>query len=283
MGRGTRVRLDQRVVETDLLVSTGIVEPHQYAGFSGGWKTVAIGTAASGTISRLHGMRFLEDPSVRLASTTGNVFLEELRWIGERAGLRFVVNVSLSSENAIEEIRAGHPEAVHGELSKVVRQEAVVAVDKAWPIVIGGAGHPKDSNLYQATRMPTYLCFGRKPVVAPRGVILIPAACPEGAGSGPGEKLFFDWLSSGTPDEILTRARRDGYPAGGQRAVMVAWARQIADIAFIGTACPDVVEACGMKAFPSIQLGVDWARETTGKNEVLVVPHCLTTLPELSP
>lgn len=278
---GTPVRIDRRVVETDLLLSTGIIEPHQYAGFSGGWKTVGIGTAASATITRLHGMRFLEDPAVRLANTEGNPFLDEMRWIGERAGLRFVMNVSLNPEGSIDLVRAGHPESVHRDLSALVKEQSVVAVEREWPIVIGGAGHPKDSNLYQATRMPTYLCFGRKPVVSSGGALLIPAACPEGAGAGPGEKLFFDWLSSGSPDEILARARSEGYPAGGQRAVMVAWARKIADIAFIGTACPGVVEACGMRAFPTLEEGVAWACNRTGRSDVLVVPRCLTTLPEV--
>ena len=278
---GTPVRIDRRVVETDLLISTGIIEPHQYAGFSGGWKTVGIGTAASATITRLHGMRFLEDPAVRLANTEGNPFLEEMRWIGERAGLRFVMNVSLNPEGSVDLVRAGHPESVHRDLSAIVKEQSVVPIEREWPIVIGGAGHPKDSNLYQATRMPTYLCFGRRPAVARGGAILVPAACPEGAGAGPGEKLFFDWLSSGSPDEILSRARTEGYPAGGQRAVMVAWARMIADIAFIGTACPGIVEACGMKAFPTLAEGVTWARGKTGSSDVLVVPRCLTTLPEV--
>jgi lactate racemase len=280
---GVPVRVDRRAVEADLLLATGIVEPHQYAGFSGGWKTVAIGTASKETISALHGMRFLEDPGVRLALTDGNPFLEAARWIGEKAGLRFVVNVAIDSAGRVVAVRAGHPESVHRALAAWVREKAIVPVGGTWPIVIGAAGHPKDSNLYQATRIPTYLCFGRKPVVSEGGAILVPAACPEGAGQGPGEELFLKWLSgSGGPERVIERARREGIPAGGQRAVMVAWALRLARIAIVGSADPGVARACGLESFGLMAEAVEWARDLTGKNRVLVVPRALTTLPEAS-
>src|SRR5439155_643435 len=72
---------------------TGIVEPHQYAGYSGGRKTVAIGCAGEPVITATHGMRFLEDPGVRLAKIEGNPFHETVREIARRAGLRFCLNV----------------------------------------------------------------------------------------------------------------------------------------------------------------------------------------------
>ena len=280
---GTPVRIDRRVVETDLLIATGIVEPHQYAGFSGGWKTVGIGTASAATIESLHGMRYLEDPRVRLACVEENPFLKSMRWIGERARLRFVVNVALDSAAAIVSVLAGHPEAVHQRLSDWVRERAVREVAHPFPIVIGAAGHPKDSNLYQATRIPTYLCFSERPAVVPGGVILVPAQCGEGAGEGPGERLFFKMLSeAGGPDDVLAQARTVGYPAGGQRAVMVAWAQKMARIAFVGTQFPDIVKACGFQAFDRMSDAVDWAFAATGSREVLAVPHALTTLPLVS-
>lgn len=278
---GVPISIDRRAAEADLLMATGIVEPHQYAGFSGGWKTVAIGTAGQATITALHGMAYLEHPGVRLGVTDKNPFLDIARWVGERAGLRFVVNVSLDGEGRILHVLAGHPEAVHREMSGWVGQRAIVPVDSAFPIVIGAAGHPKDSNLYQATRIPTYLCFGRRPVVERGGVIIVPAACPEGAGQGSGERLFEDMLSRGLePAAIVAAARRDGYPAGGQRAVMVAWAQQFATLAFVGTADPALPSRLGLVGFQTLAEAVDWAVQRTGAHRVLAVPEALTTLPE---
>lgn len=279
---GMPAQVDRRAAEADLLIATGIVEPHQYAGFSGGWKTVAIGSAGAATITALHGMRYLEDPRVRLARTEGNPFLDATRWIGEKAGLRFVLNVALDSEHRIVQALAGHPESVHRRLAAWVGERAIATVDHAYDIVIGAAGHPKDSNLYQATRIPTYLCFGRRPVVREGGVILVPAACPEGAGQGPGERKFHDWLKyGGGPEAIIEKARREGYPAGGQRTVMVAWAQKVSRIAFIGAEDPALIRECGFESFPTLEEGVNWARATTGARELLAVPRALTTLPEV--
>ena len=278
---GVPISIDRRAAEADLLIATGIVEPHQYAGFSGGWKTVAIGTAGQATITALHGMAYLEHPGVRLGVTDKNPFLEIARWVGERAGLKFVVNVSLDADGGILRAMAGHPESVHRDLSVWVRDHAIVPVDSAFPIVIGAAGHPKDSNLYQATRIPTYLCFGRRPVVERGGVIIVPAACPEGAGQGTGERLFEEMLSRGLePAAIVALAQREGYPAGGQRAVMVAWAQQFATLAFVGTVDPDLPKRLGLVGFRTIEEAVDWAVHRTGSDRVLAVPQALTTLPE---
>ncbi|HEX7879399.1 MAG TPA: nickel-dependent lactate racemase [Candidatus Eisenbacteria bacterium] len=278
---GVPITIDRRAADADLLIATGIVEPHQYAGFSGGWKTVAIGTAGAATITALHGMHYLEHPRVRLGMTDDNPFLDTARWVGEKAGLRFVVNVALDPNGVIRRVRAGHPETVHRDMSAWVRGEAIVPVDGQFPIVIGAAGHPKDSNLYQATRIPTYLCYARRPVVAPGGVILVPAACPEGAGQGAGERLFEEMLGQGgSPDEIIERARREGYPAGGQRAVMVAWAMKNARLAFVGTIDPELPRRLGMLSFRTLEEGVEWAVRDTGSERILAVPHALMTLPE---
>lgn len=280
---GTPAFVDQRAAQADILIATGIVEPHQYAGYSGGWKSVAIGAAGAATITALHGMRFLEDPRVRLAQTSDNPFLDATRWIGEKAGLRFVLNVALNSEHRIIQVMAGHPESVHRRLAAWVGRRAVASIARAHDIVIGAAGHPKDSNLYQATRIPTYLCFGRRPVIREGGVILVPAACPEGAGQGPGERKFHEWLTTGGgPDAIIEKARREGYSAGGQRTVMVARAQKLARIAFIGAKDPDVVRECGFESFASLDEGVKWACDMTGARRLLAVPRALTTLPEVA-
>src|SRR5258707_15292062 len=81
------------IKDADLVIATGIVEPHQYAGYSGGRKTVAIGCCGEPVITAPHGMRFLDDPGVRLGRIDGNPFHETVREIAKRARLRFCINV----------------------------------------------------------------------------------------------------------------------------------------------------------------------------------------------
>jgi nickel-dependent lactate racemase len=280
---GFPVTVDRRGADADLLIATGIVEPHQAAGYSGGWKTVAIGTGGPTTIAGLHGMKFLEHPKSRLGETDGNPFLETARWIGEKAGLKYCVNVALDPENRIVAVRSGYPESVHRNLIEWVRSHVTVPVSRKSRIVVGAAGYPKDTNIYQASRIPTYICFGRRPVIEDGGVIIVPAECAEGAGQGPGERLFFEWLStSAGPDALLEKARREGYSAGAQRAVVLAWALGKARIAFVGSVCPGEVRSCGLESFETMGEAVSWARAVTGENRALIVPYALTTLPELT-
>ncbi len=174
------------VKDADLVVATGVVEPHQYAGYSGGRKTVAIGCCGEPVITATHGMRFLEDPGVRLARIRGNPFHETVREIAKRAGLRFCVNVVNDDRERAVAVAAGEPGAVLERLVAVASEVYTRPIAKQYDVVVAGVGAPKDVNLYQASRAATYLRFAPTPVVREGGVIVIPAQLPEGAGVGAG-------------------------------------------------------------------------------------------------
>src|SRR4029078_6731841 len=91
---------------------TASAEPHQSAGWSGGRKTVAIGCCGEPTITATHGMRFLEDPGVRLGKIDGNPFHETVNDIAGRAGLRFFLNVVTDDQGEVVTVEAGAPDEV---------------------------------------------------------------------------------------------------------------------------------------------------------------------------
>ncbi len=92
--------------------------------------------------------------------------------------------------SSILRVAAGHPELAFQELVNFARSVYEVPVPTQYDIAIGGVGFPKDSNLYQASRAPSYLFFAPVPVVRPGGFLIIPARCEEGAGDGVGEQRF---------------------------------------------------------------------------------------------
>ena len=148
-------------------------------------------------------------------------------------------------------------------------------------IVVGGAGYPKDSNLYQASRAPSYLFFAPVPVVRPGGFLIIPARCEEGAGNGVGEQRFLSAMRE-TPDVqyILDDARRSGYPPGQQRAFVMAKVLEQARVVIVGSECPELVAACKMLPAATMEEAFDMAGKALGsKCQVLIVPHALLTLP----
>src|SRR5437870_4943381 len=215
--------ITQKLVrDADVVAATGIVEPHQYAGYSGGRKTVAIGCCGEPVITATHGMRFLEDPGVRLAKIEGNPFHETVREIARRAGLRFCLNVVTDDRERVVAVAAGDPDAVLRDLAVKAAALYTRAIPKQYDIVVAGVGHPKDVNLYQASRAATYLRFAPTPVVREGGAIIIPARLEEGAGEGAGEQRFLAALERAeSPAAVVEEARRH-FAGGEQRAVVAA-------------------------------------------------------------
>ncbi len=278
---GVPVQVHQAAVEADLLIATGIVEPHQYAGYSGGSKTLAVGAAGEALIAHTHGPAFVDHPDTRLGKVEGNPFHEAVVEAASRARLRFIINVVLDGDKRILRVRAGNPELAFQELVAFARSIYEVAVPSQFDIAIGGVGYPKDSNLYQASRAPSYLFFAPIPVVRPGGYLIIPARCEEGAGKGVGEQRFLSAMRD-APDIqfILDDARRNGYPPGQQRAFVMAKVLEKARVVIVGSECPDLVAACKMIPVPTMQEALDLALRETGINcNVLIVPHAMLTLP----
>ena len=270
------------VKDADLVVATGIVEPHQYAGYSGGRKTVAIGCAGEPTITATHGMRFLEDPGVRLAKIEGNPFHETVREIARRAGLRFCLNVVTDDRERVVAVAAGDPDAVLTDLAAKAAALYTRPIPKQYDIVIAGVGHPKDVNLYQASRAATYLRFAPTPVVREGGAIIIPARLEEGAGDGPGEQRFFAALERAESPAAVVEAARKHFAGGEQRAVMVALTLQWCQIIVAASEAPEVVRLAKLRASVDVEEGLDIAYEHIGRParaSVLLVPRALHTLP----
>ncbi|MBA2277735.1 MAG: nickel-dependent lactate racemase [Chloroflexia bacterium] len=278
---GHPFRLNRRAVEADLLIATGIVEPHQYAGFSGGGKTVSIGCADEGIIAWTHGPAMLDDPATRLANLETNPFQLAVRRVARAAGLRFVANAVLGPEGRPIAIAYGDPERVQDHLADVARRAMTVAVPHQFDVAIAGVGYPKDENLYQASRAASYLQFAPVPVVRDGGAIIIPARCPEGAGEGVGERRFAASMRHpGGMDGIIDEARTTGIRPGAQRAYVMAQVLSSVEVIITGAVDPDVISALGFGVASDIGAGLDALRLRLGtKLRVLVVPHALTTLP----
>ena len=282
---GVPVLLHREAVEADLLIATGIVEPHQYAGYSGGRKTVAVGAAGEALIAHTHGPAFVDHPGTRLGRIEGNPFHEAVTEAARRANLRFIINVVLDDDKRILRVAAGNPEEAFNALVSFARSVYEVPISHQYDIAIGGVGYPKDANLYQASRAPSYLFFAPTPVVRPGGVFIIPARCEEGAGAGVGEQRFLRALRD-APDIqfVLEDARRNGYPPGQQRAFVMAKVLEQAQVIIVGSECPELVAACKMTPAQTMEEALALAAQQVGQQaRVLVVPHAMLTLPVVTP
>lgn len=278
---GVPFLLNRVAVDSDLLLSTGRVEPHQYAGYSGGGKTVAIGCASDDIISYTHGPAMLDLPGTRLAKLAGNPFQDAVREVAKAAQLAFVANIVMDDEGRLIKIAFGAPAAVQDHLAELASNLYTIAVPHQVDIAIAGVGHPKDANLYQASRAASYLQFAPTPVVRKGGVIIVPAECPEGAGEGVGEQRFRVVMADpGGPQTIIERARAEGIRPGEQRAYIMARVLEDVTVIVAGALNPEDVKEIGFVACDSIESALEYATTITGvPATALVVPHALLTLP----
>ena len=278
---GPPFTVNRLVYEADLLIATGLVEPHQYAGYSGGAKTASIGTAGEEIIQYTHGPAFLDDPGTRLGKLAGNRFQDVVREVGRAIGLDFVINAVLDGDGRMVSVASGDPGAVHDYLADVAARLYTVSISHQYDVAIAGVGYPKDANLYQASRAASYLQFAPTPVVRNGGVIVLPATCPEGPGQGVGEQRFARAMAESTsPRELIDRVRRNGLRPGEQRAYVMAAVLAGCTVIVAGALDSAGFTEMGFEVVSDIPAAMVRAAEIVGPSaSVLVVPHALLTLP----
>lgn len=270
---GCPVEIGRPVAEADVVLSTGVVEPHQYAGFSGGAKTVVIGAGSESLIGYTHGPEMLARDGVRLGRIEDNPFRETLDRAGDLAGVGFCLNLTHGPRGVLG-VAAGDHRAVVAELAGVARDALAVSLeaDRRFDAVVCGVGAPKDANLYQATRAATYVALGDRNPLRPGGRLVIPALLPEGAGEGTGERRFYERLRTAEDADSLYADLLEGYEPGAQRAFVVARVLCDHDLYVTNSRAAPVVEECLMYAADTVGDAID-----TG-SDVLVVPDALNAL-----
>ena len=274
---GNPVKISKVALDADLLISLGVVEPHQFAGYSGGYKTVSIGVADDETISRTHSAIMIKKSKIKVGQIEGNSIQDEIIDIGKKSGLNFIINVILGNNNEVLEIESGEPLETHKKLIQKAKSIHEIPLTKSYDVVVCGIGFPRDSNLYQATRAASYLYFARKPVINPDGYIIIPAPCSEGAGNGIGEQRFFSMLKNNSLDEILNI---DTEPrAGEQRAYYIAQVLKKCKIIIVGCKMPEIIKDAKMIPAKDMAEAFDIVKTSFRTTEILLISDALSTLP----
>ncbi len=279
---GAPVRIARRVAAADLAITVGIVEPHLYAGFSGGVKGVAIGCAGRETIAWTHRPAFISAPGVALGKLHGNPFQSTLREIAARTPLRWGVNLVVDDDGRAAGVGAGDPAAVQEALASAHAGAWLRSVEGRFDVVVAGVCRPKSDNLYQASRAATSIGLAARPAVEEGGLIVVCADLPDGVGRGPGELNFLAALeASSSPAELTARGLREPLGPGGQRAFVVARVLERRRLAVVGAADPAFLaplERLGVTAFDSVEAALAAEDRRLGRRaRVLAVADALTT------
>jgi nickel-dependent lactate racemase len=176
-GQGVPVWLNREWSEADIRITTGFVEPHFFAGFSGGPKMVAPGLAALETVLVLHDAARIGHPRATWGVIDGNPVHDDVRAIAAATGVTFSLDVVLNRDQAVVEAFGGDLEPAHRAATWVARQVAMQPVDERFDVVItSGSGYPLDQNLYQSVKGMS----AAHQIVRAGGTIICAAECRDG-------------------------------------------------------------------------------------------------------
>ena len=223
---GVPVWLNRTWVEADVRITTGFVEPHFFAGFSGGPKMVAPGLAGFRTIMRLHDAEMIGSPRARWGVVEGNPIHDGIRAIAARSEVDFSVDVAINRDRRITHVAAGEIFAVHRAVREVVRRNAMQAFDRPFDVVVTtNSGYPLDQNLYQTVKGMS----AAAQVVKRDGTIVCASACADGY---PDHGEYLEILTRrDSPDGLLAMINAPGHNRHDQWEVQVqAQIQQRADV-----------------------------------------------------
>ena len=272
--RGTPVWSNTAYVQSDFKIVIGNIEPHQFAGFSGGVKAAAIGLSALETINRNH--RLLAHPDSQLGEYHTNPARQDIEEIGEMIGVHLALNAVLNQNKQIVHVLAGDPRAVMRRGVALSRQVCQAAVPQKYALVIASpGGHPKDINVYQAQKALAHAAR----ITQPGGTVILTAACPEGAGS----PHYEAWMQGKhSYAEVLHSFQVEGFRIGPHKAYLIARDASQVRLLFYSTLDEKLARLLLLNPVDDLQSALDLALADLPSGEHIgILPHASSTIPYL--
>jgi lactate racemase len=273
---GTPVEVNSRVVEADFRISTGFVEPHFFAGFSGGRKSIAPGVSSAAAIRHNHRFEMISHPNARAGLLKGNPIHEDMVEQSKLAKLDFIVNVLLNAEKQITHVFAGNPCQAHEQACEMERKVAGVELDHKVDItVVTNGGYPLDLDFYQT-------CKGidaAAGITRDGGIIIAVSSCFQGLGP---DSFIESHACARTPNGVLEILENSTKTNVGWQNQILARAQLNHEILLVSEMDPAIVRQMMVTPVDSVEQGVAKAIEKLGKNaQIAVIPEGPLVLPSV--
>ena len=231
---GVPILLNREWVESDFKITTGFVEPHFFAGFSGGPKMVAPGLAGLDTVMVLHDAKRIGHPRAVWGVTDGNPVHHDVREIARLTGVDFALDVTLNRDQQIIAVFAGDLSVEHAAACEAARRDAMQPVEAPFDVVLTtNSGYPLDQNLYQSVKGIS----AAAEVVKPGGHIICVAECRDGL---PDHGAYAAILAEkDSPGELLEMINSPGYSVPDQWQVQIQAQIQMKSTVSVVAGCLD--------------------------------------------
>ncbi len=281
--RGAEVWINRRYLEAEVRIVTGFVEPHIFAGYSGGGKAVLPGVAGAEIVMSNHGADMLGHPRAAWCVTEGNPIFEEMRDIALLTRPTFSVNVTLNERREITAVFAGELVAAHQAGIAQAERQYVRPIAQLFDIVVStNMGYPADLNLYQSVKGMSVAAQA----VREGGAVVLAAECRDGLGLAEYTELL---TSETSPQALLERIRSPGFARYDQWGVQLqAMVQAKVDVWLHSSMSRSTTEAAHLHYCEDVSASVQELRrrhlvEHGREPTIAVLPHGHLTVPRLKP
>ena len=273
--RGVDVYVNRRLGEARSVLVINSVEPHYFAGYTGGRKSLFPGLAGYQTVWANHALSM--KPGSESLVLEGNPVHEdimEMLEVGIAGKQVYSIQLVLDKDHRVGFAAAGSLDDSWRRALRVAEGQFVLDIDRRYEVVVAVAPHPMDCNFYQTNKAVQ----GGAEAVKDGGVLIVVSECPFGLGEN---QTLYDMLAAAeSPSAALARADQEEYRLGVQQATRIAGILQRADI-YVVTSLPDEqVRDMFMKPFAGVQQAIDAALATQGPDaQVLFLTEASITVP----
>ena len=272
---GGQCEINRLAYEADLLVSEGFIEPHFFAGFSGGRKSVLPGVAGRRTVLANHCSEFIDHPRARTGILEGNPIHEDMLWAAKTAKLAYIVNVVLDSEKKVIYAVSGDCEAAHKKGTDFLLSLCGANAVESDIVITTNGGYPLDQNMYQAVKGMT----AAEATVRQGGVIIMLARSDDGIG---GDHFYHQLADepdiSKTMAQFLSRGRDETVPDQWQTQILLRILGH-ASVIYVSEMPDETVKEMHMIPAHSLGEAIEKAKQMVGNSaRIAAIPDGVSVM-----
>ena len=264
---GGECEINKIAYEADLLIAEGFIEPHFFAGYSGGRKSVLPGVCGRSTVLANHCSEFIANENARTGVLENNPIHTDMLWASKKANLRYIVNVVLNADKEVIFATAGAPEEAHKLGTEFLSSLCEARATEADVVITTNGGYPLDQNVYQSVKGMT----AGEASVKKGGVIIMLSKSNDGIG---GDHFYHQLADEGdinkTMSVFLSRDRQSTVPDQWQTQILLRVLMH-ATVIYISSMPDDVIKKMHMIPAKSIDEALKLSRQILNKNDLKIV------------
>lgn len=268
--------INKLAAQADLLVAEGFIEPHFFAGFSGGRKSILPGIASAKTIMYNHCSEFIDSENARTGILKNNPIHEDMVYAAKTANLSFIVNVVIDKDKKVIASFAGDVDKAHKDGCEFVTNLSKIDKIPCDIVVSTNGGYPLDQNIYQSVKGMT----AAEATCKEGGVIIMVSACNDGHG---GQSFYDNVAKASSPNEILHNVRNvkkeDTVPDQWEFQILARILNKYTVIMVTDECDPEMIKNMHMKHAYTFDEALNMAYKIKGENaKVAVIPDGVSVI-----